>query len=182
MSDVTAILQSLTRGEAEAGNLLMEAVYHQLRRLAGSKMVREPAGHVLEATALVHEAWLRLGDRTFQNRLHFFSAAAEAMRRILVECARHNHCLKRGGGGAEYVDLEKIQIAAPSLNGELLAVHDVLDELALVDPRKAELVKLRYFAGLSFGEAAEILNISLVTAKRDWAFARAWLHDAITAP
>jgi len=156
-------------------------VYAELRKIAGAKMAREQPGQTLQPTALVHEAWMRLGDQTFENRAHFFGAAAEAMRRILVDRARRNAYVKHGGG-AEHVDLAEVDIAAPIAdNDELLAVHDALEQLAERDPRVAQLVKLRYFAGLSFEETAEVLGISVTTAKRDWSFARAWLHRAINA-
>jgi RNA polymerase sigma factor (TIGR02999 family) len=157
----------------------MVAVYTELRQIAAAKMAREQRGQTLQATALVHEAWLRLGDRVFQNRGHFFGAAAEAMRRILVDRARRKKSSKRGER-AEHIDIEDVEIAAPlGDDDEMLAVHDALDRLAAYDPRKAELVKLRYFTGLSFEEAAEVLGISVRTAARDWDFARAWLHREI---
>ena len=178
-NDVTRILNAIRHGDADAGGELMSAVYAELRGIAGAKMAREQPGHTLQATALVHEAWLRLGEQPFENRAHFFSAAAEAMRRILVERARRKLSPKRGGG-AEHCDFAEVEIAAPlANNGELLAVHEALEEFAQHDARKAELVKLRYFAGLSFEEAADVLGVSAITAKRDWAYARAWLHHAI---
>ena len=158
----------------------MPLVYSELRRLAAAKMAHKQPGHTLQATALVHEAWLRLGDGAFENRAHFFGAAAEAMRRILVESARRKLREKRGARG-EHVDVDEVQIAAPTANeDELLAVHEALDRFAARDARKAELVKLRYFTGLSFEETAEVLGISVPTAHRDWAYARAWLHQEIT--
>ena len=179
-NDVTRILNAIRAGDARAGDDLMSAVYAELRRIAGAKMAREQPGHTLQPTALVHEAWMRLGEQTFENRAHFFSAAAEAMRRILVDRARRNARGKHGGG-AEHVDLAGLEIAAPLADGEeLLAVNDALDRLAEHDPRMAELVKLRYFAGLSFEETAEVLGISVRTAKRDWSYARAWLHREIS--
>ena len=179
--EVTRILHAVQAGGAGAGDALMEVVYEELRRIARAKMQVEPPGQTLQATALVHEAWLRLGDGEFNNRAHFFAAAAEAMRRILVERARRKSRVKHGAG-AEHCDFDGAEIAAPLANGdELLAVHEALDQLALHDGRKAALVKLRYFAGLSFDEAAEALGISVPTAKRDWAYARAWLHHAIGA-
>jgi RNA polymerase sigma factor (TIGR02999 family) len=157
----------------------MIAVYAELRQMASAKMARERSGQTLQATALVHEAWLRLSDGVFQSRAHFFGAAAEAMRRILVDRARRKKASKNGGG-AEHVDIEEVEIAAPLGNGdEMLAVHEALDRLAAYDSRKAELVKLRYFTGLSFEEVAEVLGISVRTAARDWDFARAWLHREI---
>ena len=180
-ADVTRLLHAIRSGDLAAENALISAVYAELRGIARAKMARERPGQTLQATALVHEAWLRLEDQTFENRAHFFAAAAEAMRRILVDRARRNACHKYGGG-AEHVDLADVEIAAPLADGEeLLAVHDALDRLAEHDPRLAELVKLRYFAGLSFEETAEVLGVSLTTAKRDWSYARAWLHRSISA-
>lgn len=181
VSDVTRLLNALQQGDSAAADELLPLVYAELRRVAALKMAHERPGQTLQPTALVHEAWLRLGDGVFANRAHFFSAAAEAMRRILVERARRKHRQKRGGG-AEHVDIDEIEIAAPVADDEeLLAVHEALDRLATDDARKAELVKLRYFVGLSFEEAAEILGVSVPTAHRDWAYARAWLHQEITA-
>jgi RNA polymerase sigma factor (TIGR02999 family) len=159
---------------------LLPLVYEELRRLAAWRLAQEQPGQTLQATALVHEAWLKLaggeGERRWNDRTHFFAAAAEAMRRILVDNARRKRCA-RHGGELERVDLAAIQVAAPVPDeDEVLAVHEALDELAALDPRKAELVKLRFFVGLNFAEAAEVLGISEVTAKRDWAFARAWLY------
>ena len=182
MSDVTQILNAIEQGDPKAADELLPLVYQELRKLAAQKMAREQPGHTLQATALVHEAWLRLGADAqpgWQNRAHFFSAAAEAMRRILVERARRKHREKRGSG-AEHVDVDELEIAAPVGNEEeSLAVDEALDRLAAHDARKAEVVKLRYFVGFSFEEAAEVLGISVPTAKRDWAYARAWLHQEI---
>ena len=175
-TDSTPLSPSLP-DNAEA---LLPLVYEELRRLAACRMAAENPGMTLQATALVHEAWLRLGEQTFENRAHFFSAAAEAMRRILVDRARRV-AREKHGGGAKHVDHADLEIAAPLADGpELLAVHDALDRLAEHDPRNAELVKLRYFVGLSFEETAEVLGVSVRTAKRDWNYARAWLHRAIT--
>ena len=182
MSDVTQILRAVERGDAKAADELLPLVYAELRRLAAAKMAHEAPGHTLQPTALVHEAWLRLvGNEAskFENRAHFFGAAAEAMRRILVESARRKQREKRGGG-AEHVDVAELDIAAPPGNEEeSLAIHEVLDRLAAHDARKSEVVKLRYFVGFSFEETAEVLGISVPTAKRDWAYARAWLHQEI---
>jgi RNA polymerase sigma factor (TIGR02999 family) len=179
-ADVTHLLRAVSVGEGGAENALMAAVYDELRMMARAKMARERPGQTIQATALVHEAWLRLGDQTFENRAHFFSAAAEAMRRFLVDRARRRSC-KMHGGGAEHVDMDEVEIVAPVANDdELLAVHETLSRLAAIDPRKAELVKLRYFVGLSFEETAELLGISVATAKRDWDYARAWLGHEIT--
>jgi RNA polymerase sigma factor (TIGR02999 family) len=180
VADLTLLLDALHRGESNAAGALLTQVYTELRRLARAKMVREQPGHTLQPTALVHEAWIRLGDARFENRAHFFGAAAEAMRRILIERARRKLAGKYGAG-AEHVDAGDIEIAAPTQNDEeLLALHEALDALAVQDPRKAELVKLRYFAGLTIDEAAEVLGISAPTAKRDWTYARAWLFRTIS--
>jgi len=179
MTELTVILQRLEQGDPHAANELLPLVYEELRKLAAQKMAHESPGQTLQATALVHEAWLRLGgdaQPAWDNRGHFFAAAAEAMRRILVDNARRKRCV-RHGGALERVDLAAIQVAAPVPDDdELLAVHAALDELAALDARKAELVKLRFFVGLNFAEAAAVLGIAEVTAKRDWAFARAWLY------
>ena len=181
MSDLTLLLDALHRGEPDAAGALLAQVYAELRALARAKMAREQPGHTLQPTALVHEAWLRLGDQRFENRAHFFGAAAEAMRHILVDRARHKLAV-RHGGGQERVDVDDIEIAAPTpKDDELLTVHEALGKFAAHDPRKAELVKLRYFAGLSIDEAADVLGISAPTAKRDWTYARAWLFRAISA-
>jgi RNA polymerase sigma factor (TIGR02999 family) len=160
----------------------LRVVYGELRRVAAQKMAHEAPGRTLQPTALVHEAWLRLGgdaQPAWQNRAHFFAAAAEAMRRILVERARRKSREKRGGG-AEHVPLDDLDVAQPNGNDEeALAVHEALDQLAARDQRKAEVVKLRYFVGFSFEEVAEALDISIPTAKREWAYARAWLHQEI---
>jgi RNA polymerase sigma factor (TIGR02999 family) len=182
MSELTRILERVEHGDPAAAGDLLPLVYSELRRLAAHKMASEAPGHTLQATALVHEAWLRLGadaQPSWQNRAHFFGAASEAMRRILIERARRKHREKRGSG-AEHVDVDELEIAAPLGNEEeSLAVHEVLDRLAAHDSRKAEVVKLRYFVGFSFEETAEVLGISVPTAKREWAYARAWLHQEI---
>ena len=181
MADLTLLLGAIQRGEPDAPGALLAQVYAELRQLARAKMAREQPGHTLQPTALVHEAWLRLGDQPFENRAHFFSAASEAMRRILIDRARRKLAAKHGAN-AEHVDADEIEIAAPTpKDDELLAVHEALDALATHDPRKAELVKLRYFAGLTIEEAAEVLGISAPTAKRDWTYARAWLYRKISA-
>ena len=181
MSDVTRLLAAIQQGDPRAGEDLLPLVSRELQQLARAKMAREQPGQTLQPTALVHEAWLRLGEQRFENRAHFFGAAAEAMRRILVDRARHKLAV-RHGGGQERVDVDDIEIAAPTpKDDELLAVHDALEKLAAHDPRKAELVKLRYFAGLSIDEAADVLGISAPTAKRDWTYARAWLFREIKA-
>ena len=181
MADLTLLLDALHRGEPDAAGALLAQVYAELRQLARAKMAREQPGHTLQPTALVHEAWLKLGEQRFENRAHFFGTAAEAMRRILIDRARRKLAAKNGAG-AEHVDADDLEIAAPTDKAdELLAVHEALDALATHDPRKAELVKLRYFAGLSIDEAADVLGISAPTAKRDWTYARAWLFREIKA-
>lgn len=180
MSELTNILAAIEQGQSQAAEELLPLVYEELRRLAAWRLAQERPGQTLQATALVHEAWLKLtggeAERRWNDRNHFFAAAAEAMRRILVDNARRKRCA-RHGGELERVDLAAIQVPAPVQDeDDLLAVHEALDELAALHPRKAELVKLRFFVGLNFAEAAEVLGISEVTAKRDWAFARAWLY------
>jgi len=182
MRDVTRILTEIEQGDARATDELLPLVYNELRRLAAHKMASEPAGHTLQATALVHEAWMRLVDspaQSWQNRAHFFGAAAEAMRRILVARARRRRTQRRGSG-AEHLDVDGIEIASPAPEEQLLALNEALDRFATLEPRQAELVKLRYFVGLKIGEAAEVLGISEATAKRWWVYARAWLFDEIT--
>jgi RNA polymerase sigma factor (TIGR02999 family) len=178
MSDITQILDRVQRGDSKAAEELLPLVYVELRRLAAQKMANEAAGHTLQPTALVHEAWLRLGGSdapSFQNRAHFFGAAAEAMRRILIERARRRIAAKRGAGAA-VVDVDEIEIPSPIADDDqLLAVNEALEKFAALDPRKAELVKLRYFVGTSFDEAATALGIAVPTAKQWWAYARAWL-------
>jgi RNA polymerase sigma factor (TIGR02999 family) len=183
MSDVTCILQAIQQGDPQAADELLPLVYTELRRLAAHKMAQEPSGQTLQATALVHEAWLRLAgaeNQSWQNRAHYFAAAAEAMRRILIDNARRKRAL-RHGGGQERVDVEQAEIAAPTDDDQLLAIHEALDKFAAQDQQKAELVKLRYFVGLNLVEAAEILGISEPTAKRWWAYARAWLYREVRA-
>jgi RNA polymerase sigma factor (TIGR02999 family) len=174
---VVELLDRVAQGDGVAAEQLLPAVYDELRHLAAARLAREAPGHTLQATALVHEAWLRLGaDRQpkWQGRAHFFAAAAEAMRRILIDHARRRRAW-RHGGAAERVDLEPEEISGPADTDELLAVHDALDRLAAVDGRKAEVVKLRYFVGLTEPEIALALGVSEPTVKRDWAYARAWL-------
>jgi RNA polymerase sigma factor (TIGR02999 family) len=176
MSDVTRILSAIEQGDPHAAGQLLPLVYDELRRLAAAQMAREKPGQTLDATALVHEAYLRLlGDQHFDNRRHFFAAAAEAMRRILVESARRKNRQKRGGG-QKRIDLEDLDVAAPEGDERLLALDEALKRLAAVEPQKAELVKLRSFAGLSLDAAANLLGVSPSTADRWWAYARAWLR------
>jgi RNA polymerase sigma factor (TIGR02999 family) len=179
MSDVTRLLSAMQQGDGNAAAQLLPLVYAKLRELARAKMAREQPGHTLQPTALVHEAWLRMGDGHFENRAHFFGAAAEAMRRILVESARRKLRDKRGAG-AEHLGTDDLEIAAPTGNAEkILDVHEVLDRFAAEEPQKAELVKLRFFAGLSLADAGAVLGLPERTAKRHWAYARVWLFDAI---
>ena len=181
MSDVTRILEAIQRGDSQAADELLPLVYDELRRIAAYKMAQEAAGHTLQPTALVHEAWLRLagdGNPKFEGRAHFFAVAAEAMRRILVEAARRKRSLKRGGG-AERQELDESQFVQSAPSEELLAVDEALDLLAADDAMSANLVKLRYFAGMTMEEAAAALGIPLRTAERLWTYARAWLRRKI---
>jgi RNA polymerase sigma factor (TIGR02999 family) len=189
MAEVTHILSAIEQGDSHAAERLLPLVYDELRRLAAQKLAQEKPGQTLQATALVHEAYLRLvggqaptGSRQrpkpWDSRGHFFAAAAEAMRRILVENARRKRSRKHGGGLVRH-DLDDVQLAAPELGVDLLALDDALDRLAQKDPMKAELVKLRHFAALTIDEAALALGISTTTANRYWAYARAWLHQEI---
>jgi RNA polymerase sigma factor (TIGR02999 family) len=181
MSDVTRILQAIEHGDAKAANELLPLVYHELRRVAAYKMDSEAPGHTLQPTALVHEAWLRLGggdQPKWENRAHFFAAAAEAMRRILVESARRKKCL-RHGGQLERFNLEAVDLPSPLPDDQLLDLDAALDRLATVDSRAAEVVKLCFFVGLTQEQAAKELGVSLATAERLWAFARAWLFREI---
>jgi RNA polymerase sigma factor (TIGR02999 family) len=185
MTEVSRILSDLAHGDAgdpQAAEQLLPLVYDELRKLAAQKLVQERPGQTLQATALVHEAYVRLVDakqaQQWDSRGHFFAAAAEAMRRILVENARRKGSRKRGGGLVRH-DLESIELAAPELGEELLALDAALERLAAKDAVKARLVKLRHFAGLTIEDAAQALGISTTTANRYWAYARAWLHQEI---
>jgi RNA polymerase sigma factor (TIGR02999 family) len=182
MSEVTRILSAIEQGEAQAAEQLLPLVYDELRKLAAAKLAREKPGQTLGATALVHEAYLRLVDvdqaQRWNSRGHFFAAAAEAMRRILIEKARRRGRLKRGGD-RERLDLDALQFSVEQVPDDLLALDEALTELSRQHPQKAELVKLRYFAGLSVTEAAEVLGIASSTADRHWTYARAWLYRRI---
>jgi RNA polymerase sigma factor (TIGR02999 family) len=184
LSDVTRILESIQHGDPKAADELLPLVYGELRKLAASKMANEPLNQTLQPTALVHEAWLRLvgndEQAQFQNRAHFFGAAAEAMRRILIDKARRKRAL-RHGGDQQRVDIEGIELTAPADEEELLAVNEALDKLNSQNKVEAELVKLRYFVGMTLEEAAEVLGISPRTADNYWAHARAWLFREIKA-
>jgi RNA polymerase sigma factor (TIGR02999 family) len=188
MHDVTRILNAAQAGDPHAADQLLPLVYHELRRLAAQRLAREKPGQTLDATALVHEAYLRLvapGEKPdstapphWDNRRHFFAAAAEAMRRILVENARRKGREKRGGALAR-VPLEAADLPAPEPSDDLVALDEALTRLAQADAQAAELVKLRYFVGLSLPQAAEILGIAPRSADRLWAYARAWLREAL---
>ena len=182
-SGSNAVLSAINLGHPKAAAELLPLLYTELRRLAAHKMFGQVAGHTLQPTALVHEAWLRLaGDQNpqFAGRTHFFAAAAEAMRHILIDSIRRKRAARNGGDQAR-LSINYLEIAAPAEDTELLAVHEVLDKLAAESSEKAEVVKLRYFVGVTFEETAEALGISVATAKRHWAYARAWLYEEIQA-
>jgi RNA polymerase sigma factor (TIGR02999 family) len=179
MSDITQILAQIESGEPSAAEQLLPLVYNELRQLAAQKLAHERPGQTLQATALVHEVFLRLFGPTqqpsWENRNHFFGAAAEAMRRVLVEKARRKQRLKRGGG-YQRVDLDDVEIAIQGPTEDIVALDEALSKFAQLHPEKAEFVKLRYFAGLTVAEAAAALGVSSSTADRYWAYARAWLY------
>ena len=181
MSDVTRILTAIEQGDPQAADKLLPLVYDELRKLAAHRMAGESAAQTLQPTALVHEAWLRLvGKETpkFANRAHFFAAAAESMRRILIDTARRKRAL-RHGGGQQRVELENVDLASAVDEDQLLAVNDALDKLAAQSKSEAELVKLRYFVGMTLEEASDALGISARTADNYWAHARAWLFHEL---
>lgn len=185
MGDVTRILDAVGQGDAKAAEELLPLVYDELRRLAAAKMANEAAGHTLQPTALVHEAWLRLVDKDqpdiqkWQGRAHFFGAAAEAMRRILIERARRRLAAKRGAGQIP-INIAEVEVSATVVDDQsLLLIDEALGKFTAIDPRKAELVKLRYFVGMSFEEVAMAMDIGVSTAKQWWAYARAWLSVEI---
>jgi RNA polymerase sigma factor (TIGR02999 family) len=180
MADVTRLLEAAAAGEPHAAAELLPLVYDELRQLAAARMAAERSGHTLDATALVHEAYLKLapGDATgvkWDGRAHFFAAAAESMRRILIDQARRKAADKHGGRRARR-DLDHVEVAAPAPDADLLAVDEALARFEQIDPAKAALVKLRYFAGMTIPQAADALGIAPSTADRHWAYARAWLH------
>lgn len=185
-ADVTQILEAVKRGDQQASELLLPLVYDELRKLAESRMAREASGNTLQATALVHEAYIRLvgpdggSNSKWEDRGHFFAAAAEAMRRILIDKARSGNAIKRGGG-LQRTTLDSASLQAGCLSEEVLALDESLKKFAEEDPQKAELVKLRFFGGLTLKQAATILDISPTTADRYWAYARAWLYNDITS-
>jgi RNA polymerase sigma factor (TIGR02999 family) len=181
VSDVTRMIEAAQQGDPKAAEELLPLVYEELRKLAASRMANEAAGNTLQPTALVHEAWLRLvgqDNPKFAGRAHFFAAAAEAMRRILVDRARRKRAL-RHGGGQQRVDLQEVEVALPSDDDQLLTVNEALDKLAAEHKPEAELVKLRYFVGMTLEEAAGVLGMSARTADNYWAHARAWLYTEI---
>jgi RNA polymerase sigma factor (TIGR02999 family) len=181
VSDVTRILEAAQQGDPTAADKLLPLVYEELRKLATHRMANEAAGQTLQPTALVHEAWMRLVGKEnpeFENRAHFFAAAAEAMRRILIDNARRKRAL-RHGGGQQRVDFELAELATASDDDQLLAVNEALDKLAAQNKVEAELVKLRYFVGMTLEEAAEVLGLSARTADNYWAHARAWLFSEL---
>jgi RNA polymerase sigma factor (TIGR02999 family) len=178
MSDVTRILERVEQGDSKAAEELLPLVYEELRKLAAHKMAAEPSGQTLQATSLVHEAWLRVigqNQQRWESRAHFFIAASEAMRRILVERARRRKAAKHGGG-LERVDLEAVELPIESEPDRLLRIHETLNELAAEEPMRAEVVKLHCFVGMTLIEVAEVLNISEKSAQRYWAYAKAWLR------
>jgi RNA polymerase sigma factor (TIGR02999 family) len=183
MSDVTQILSAIEQGDPHAGEQLLPLIYDELRKLAAQKLAQEKPGQTLQATALVHEAYLRLVDaeqaQRFNSRGHFFAAAAEAMRRILVENARRKKRVKHGGT-LERVEIEMTDLPTRMSSDELIALDEALELLRKDDPVKAQLVTLRYFAGMTIEQAAEVLGIARITAHRYWTFARAWLHQRIS--
>jgi RNA polymerase sigma factor (TIGR02999 family) len=178
VSEVTHILNRVQQGDAQAADELLPLVYEELRKLAAVRMAHEPPGQTLQATALVHEAWLRLtgsAEVKWNGRGHFFAAAAEAMRRILVERARRKG-RQRHGGQLQRIELEHVTLATDDSDDTVLAIHEALEQLTRESPQQAEIVKLRYFVGLEHGEIAEALGISEATVRRHWAYARSWLY------
>lgn len=181
MSDVTRILDAVVQGDPKAAEELLPLVYEELRKLAASKMTQQPPGQTLQATALVHEAWLKLvgsGKERWESRRHFFSAAAEAMRHILIDRARKRLAI-RHGGGQQRLDIEEVEVAAPVDQETVLELNEVLGEFEKLDPAKAEVVKLKFFVGLTDREAAEILGLSERSIERYWSYAQAWLFERL---
>ena len=183
MNEITQVLRAIRDGNGQAGEELLPLVYDELRKLAAARMAQEQPGQTLQATAIVHEAWLRLvsdGMRTWQNRGHFFGAAAEAMRRILIENARRKHALKRGGGQIR-VDIADLDFPEASPDDKILLIDDALQKLQIESPEKARIVVMKFFGGLTNQEIAEHLGTAERTVERQWAFAKAWLYAAIKA-
>jgi len=181
MSEITLVLQAVGRGESRASEELLPLVYDELRQLAASRMARESASQTLQPTALVHEAWLRLvteGDRTWQNRAHFFRAAAQAMRRILVDRARHKSSIKCGGGQPR-LNIEELDLAAATPDDKILLIDDALARLEAEDPESARIITLKFFGGLTNKEVAKTLGVTERTIEREWAYARACLYEMI---
>jgi RNA polymerase sigma factor (TIGR02999 family) len=181
VGDVTRLLEAVQAGQVRTGEDLLSLVYDELRRIATVKMAQERPGQTLQPTALVHEAWLRLGGDAqplWENRAHFFSAAGEAMRRILIEKARRRQRI-RHGGGLERTDLDEVEILAPEADERLLQIHEALDRFVQEHPAQAQIVKLRYFVGLSDREVADALGVTERTVERYWAYAKVWLHRAV---
>jgi RNA polymerase sigma factor (TIGR02999 family) len=181
VSDVTRLLNAVEQGDPKAAEELLPLVYEELRKLAAARMAQQPDGQTLQATALVHEAWLRLvdgPDRQYASRRHFFSAAAQAMRHLLIERARRK-LRERHGGVLQRVDVDDVEIAAPADDERLIQINTALEELALLAPDKAEVVKLRFFLGLDEKEIAELLKLSPRTVERYWSYAKAWLFERI---
>ena len=181
MSDVTQVLERVQQGDPKAADELLPLVYDELRKLAAAKLAREAPGQTLQATALVHEAWLRIAQQDqqhFAGRAHFFTAAAEAMRRVLVDRARRKQSA-RHGGGLTPVDIDLVELPIESDPDRLLRIHELLEDLAAEEPLRAEVVKLRFFVGMSHDEIARALNVSEKTVKRYWAYAKAWLQRAL---
>jgi RNA polymerase sigma factor (TIGR02999 family) len=183
MSEITQVLEAIGRGEGHASEELLPLVYAELRRHASVRMASEAPGHTLQPTALVHEAWLRMfgdGKRVWQNRAHFFGAASEAMRRVLIENARRKSRLKRGGNQVR-LDIEQLELAATTPDEKVLLIDDALKRLEEQDPEKARVVMLKFFGGLTSQEAAETMGVTERTIERHWAYAKAWLFQSIRA-
>ena len=181
MSDITQVLQAIGRGEGKAAEELLPLVYEELRKLAASRMAHEAAGQTLQPTALVHEAWLRLvndGTHSWNGRAHFFGAAAEAMRRILIENARRKSRLKRGGGMAR-LDIDSIELAEATPDEKILLIDEALEKLQAENPERARIVVMKFFAGLTNQEVAESLGVTERTVERQWAYAKAWIFQCI---
>lgn len=182
MTDFSKVVQRIETGDHKAAEELLPLVYTQLRRLAGAQMAQQPPGQTLQPTALVHEAWLKLtanGNGSWKDRKHFFCAAAEAMRQILIDRARRKKAAKHGGG-LEPVDLDTVDIAAPAPDDKMIELNDALDRFAAEQPEKAEIVKLRFFVGLKEKEIADLLGITERTVQRYWAYAQVWLYDRLS--